>query len=171
MSGQDELIKVHVDLPNHWAVGGEAMWARPLGEDTYELHNVPFHAYDLNFLDVVEAVAAAPDLKPSVRRVVRRSGHRTLRVSFCDATPEPDRLPLLESLRELGASIEGATKKFFAVDITPEGDYPGVCDRLQAFEQQGLLEYETCEARVEGSFDDRPRPPQGGGAPESGGAP
>lgn len=29
----DELTKVYVDLPNHWAVGGESLWARPLGDD------------------------------------------------------------------------------------------------------------------------------------------
>jgi hypothetical protein len=29
-----------------------------------------------------------------------------------------------------------------------------VCDQLWAWEQEGLLEYETCEARVPGSFDE-----------------
>jgi hypothetical protein len=86
----DELTKAHVDLPNHWVVGGESMWARALGEDAYELQNVPFHAYDLNYLDVVEAVVASPDRKPSVIRVIRRSGHRTLRLFFKDSTPDPN---------------------------------------------------------------------------------
>src|SRR5689334_3280740 len=81
MTPKFPLTKVHVDLPNHWAVGGESMWARPLGGSAYEIHNVPFYAYDLSFLDVVEAIPANPTQKPSILRVIRRSGHRTLRSS------------------------------------------------------------------------------------------
>jgi hypothetical protein len=33
----DELTKVHVDLPNHWGTGGESLWARHLGGDLYHL--------------------------------------------------------------------------------------------------------------------------------------
>jgi hypothetical protein len=54
MSADDELTQVHIDLPNHWAVGGEAMWARALGGNRYRIENVPFYAYGLNFYDVVE---------------------------------------------------------------------------------------------------------------------
>ncbi len=168
MTPHDEpeaLSKLHVHLPNHWAVSGESMWAYPLGCNTYELRNVPFHAFGLNYLDVVEAVAARPELKPSILRVVRPSGHRTLRVIFPASTPEHDRVPLLESLQDLGASLEGATKSLFAIDIEPDGNYSSVCDRLKAWEDDGLLAYETCEARIEGSFDDAPAP-----SDESGGA-
>lgn len=156
----EELTKVHVNLPNHWAVGGEAMWARPLGDDTYELQNVPFYAYDLNFLDVVEARPSSPELKPSVLRVVRRSGHRTLRVIFPEATPGSKRIPLLDSLRDVGASLEGATNKVFAINVEPGGDYEAVRHRLDAWSKEGLLDYETCEARVDGSFDDGPGAPE-----------
>lgn len=152
------MMKLYVDLPNHWATGGESMWALPLGDDTYELHNVPFHAYDLNYLDVVEARSANPNHKPSVLRVVRRSGHRTLRVIFHASTPESDRIPLLESLGALGATFEGATESLFAIDVAPQGDYQGVRNRLDAWERDDLLGYEICEARVEGSFDDAPQP-------------
>ena len=38
------LVKIHVDLPNHWATGGESMWATPLGFDLYRIENVPFYA-------------------------------------------------------------------------------------------------------------------------------
>ena len=70
----DNLTKVHIDLPNHWGTGGESMWARALAEDRYEIRNVPFYAYGLNFLDVVLANSDDPDLKPEVRRVVQASG-------------------------------------------------------------------------------------------------
>ena len=41
-------------------------------------------------------------------------------------------------------------------NVEPEGDYAAVRAQLDEWEAAGLLEYETCEARVLGSFDDRP---------------
>ncbi|SRR6266516_3358187 len=156
MTPDDELTKIVVDLPNHWATGGEGMWAKPLGEDLYEVQNVPFYAYGLNFGDVVRAVQPAPNKKPVVSELVRAGGHRTLRVTFSDSLTESERLEHLCSLNDLKASFEGANKRYFAIDIEPDGDYEAVCDRLAAWEAQGPLEYETCEARVAGTFDDTP---------------
>ena len=119
-----------------------------------------FTRYGLNFLDVVEARSASPGQKPTVLRVVRRSGHRTLRLRFSDPALAPDRLRRLESLATLGAAFEGRDDVFFAIDVSPEGNYQAVCDRLAAWSGEGALDYETCEARVVGSFDDRPTDPQ-----------
>jgi hypothetical protein len=81
MAGDEDLVKVRVDLPNQPGNSGESMWARPLGGDLYELHNSPFYAYDFNYLDVVYAVSGNPDHKRLIIRVERRSGHRALRGS------------------------------------------------------------------------------------------
>jgi hypothetical protein len=67
-----------------------------------------------------------------------------LRIVFRDSTPEAERVPLVESLRDLQASFEGKTGKLFAIDVAPQGDYQAVCNRLNAWDQQGLREYETC---------------------------
>jgi hypothetical protein len=150
------LTKVHVDLPNHWAVGGESMWARELGASRYRIENVPFYAYDLNFYDVVEARALAPDEKPSVLRVVERSGHNTLRVIFDDALPEARMLELLKALEPLAVSFERSGEHYFALDLEPEASVDAVRDQLDIWEAEGMLEYETCEARVPGSFDGAP---------------
>jgi hypothetical protein len=156
---EESLTKVLVDLPNHWASGSESMWARPLGSDLYELRNVPVHAYGLNFLDVVEAVPSSSVDKPVVCRVVERGGHRTLRVMFAEACAQEKRLPMLSSLRVWGGSVEGATKTLFAIDVEPTGDFDAICARLWDWEKEGLLEYETCEERAPGSFDDAPEEP------------
>ena len=79
---EPELTRIRVDLPNHWWHKEELLWARPLGGDTYEIAKMPFCAYGLNCGDVVLATPDAPDLKPEVRSVLRRSGNRTLRMSF-----------------------------------------------------------------------------------------
>jgi hypothetical protein len=156
MEQQERLTKVYVALPNHWATGGESMWAVDLGGDLYELRNTPFHAYDLNFGDVVRAVSDAPDLKPEIREVVRRSGHQTLRVFFHKSVPEEKRLSLLHSLRSLSVSFEGANAAYFALDLEPDADIGRVRRELDDWTAEGWADYETCEARVTGSFDDRP---------------
>jgi hypothetical protein len=77
-------------------------------------------------------------------------------VIFEDGVGEAQRCELLDSLSELQASYEGATGRCFAIDVEPEGDYAEVRKRLDVWEAQGFLDYETCEARVAGSFDEEP---------------
>ena len=151
---EDSLTKVHIDLPHHWATGGESLWALPLGDDLYEIRNVPFHAYGLSWGDVVKAYSDDPDLKPEVREVVRTSGNRTLRVLFEEELNQERQDEILSSLQSLGLWWERATDKFVAIDVYPSSDYQAVCDKLWELEKKGLLSYETCEAREPGSFDD-----------------
>src|SRR5262245_41975625 len=115
------------------------MWARPTGANLYEIVNVPFYAYDLNYLDVVEAVEESPDKKPQVRRVVRRSGHRTIRLMFDEQVPVQDRVPLLESLKKFRADFEGATEALFALNIEPSGDYQAVRGQLDEWVKDAFL--------------------------------
>ena len=74
-------MKVHVSLPNHWMIGGESMWAEPLGNNIYRLENVPFFSYSLNFKDEVEAKPDEDGIL-EIEKVVKRSGNSTLRIIF-----------------------------------------------------------------------------------------
>ena len=154
----NDLTKVHIDLPNHWATGGESIWARALGENRFQIDNVPFYAYDLNHEDIVEAVPSAPNLKPSVLRVLQRSGHRTLRVFFAETIPEDECVNQLESLNSLHVTYERSTARYVALDLAPSSEMTKVRTRLDEWQAAGIAEYETCEARVPGSFDDVPQP-------------
>lgn len=157
MADDEHLTKVHINLPNHCATGGESVWARDLGGDLYELRNSPFHAYDLNFGDIVQATADHPELKPEVRCVVKRSGNRTLRVFFEKAATAKRQAQLLSTLKPLAVSYERATQHLVALDLEPEANVLQVRAVLDAWEQEGIGCYETCEARVPGSFDDAPQ--------------
>ena len=152
----DDLEKIHIDLPNHWAIGGESMWATHLGNDLYRIENVPFYAYGLNFLDIVHATPDSDETIPEIRKVVNPSGHRTYRVIFSQETHRDKQSELLESLMEFEATYERADKTLVAVDIKPSGDHLAVYDQLDKYADEGYLGFETCEARVEGSFDDLP---------------
>jgi len=151
-----DLVKVCVELPHHWWLKGESFWAQPLGNDRYRLENVPFCAYDLNFGDVVLATADSEGLKPEIRAVVERSGHQTLRISFCDQLSREAQEPIIAALQALGGELERANGQFLAIDIPPGVSVDALRDALDEQVDAGTLEYETCEARVPGSFDAAP---------------
>ncbi len=150
---EENLTKVHVDLPNNEDVGGESLWAEDLGGDLYRIRNIPFHAYGINFYDEVYAKAESEDLKPSVIKVKQPSGHKTLRVIFTDESSEEERVSRLKKLNKYKAYQENANGTLFAIDVEADGDYGAVCDALFEWENQKILSYETCEARKEGRFD------------------
>ena len=142
MSATDEeLVKVHIDLGDNPDAGGEAMFAKPLGNDLFELRNNPFHAYDFNFLDVVEAREDAPNLKPSVKRVVTRSGHRTIWLEFRETIPREDRVTLMNELHAWQAFFEGKDSIYFSIDVEPEGDYDRTLARIEEWRRAGKLKF------------------------------
>jgi hypothetical protein len=151
MATEERLVKLYVDLPEGETVGGESVWARPLGGDLFEIQNVPFVADDLHFNDVVRAVAPDPHSRPQVREVVRRSGHRTVRVLFAEHVSPRQQQEILGALDELRAGYERGTRRLVAVDVRPEGDYFGVCAYLGRCARAGLLEYEPTARAPRGS--------------------
>src|SRR5262249_51228047 len=135
MGAADEgLVKVFIEL-NDAPFETEFFWAKPLGGDEYQLRNSPWFAFDLHFYDVVRAVPDQPGEKPRIVGVVRRSGHKTLRVLFPPEVTEQERLDMLNSLHRWRAFHEHCNGTLYAVDVEPDGDYGAVCDQLWAWEQ------------------------------------
>ena len=107
MEDDSKLTKIwSLNLPGHWAVSGEGIWAKSLGEDLYQIDNIPFHAYGLNYGDIVKAVEPSPDLKPQVIEVVQPSGHRTLRIFFQNNLSEELQAPYLKEIKAMGVGVE-----------------------------------------------------------------
>jgi hypothetical protein len=88
--------------------------------------------------------------------VVERSGHRTIRVFFGPTVTEEELLRQLRSLNELQVTFERCNERYFALDLEPEAKIDVVRDRLDQLHAAGVLDYETCEARIDGSFDAAP---------------
>ena len=147
------LVKLHVDLPNHWAVGGESMWAKPLGENLYQIKNIPFFSYGLNYDDIVKAITEDSDLNPEIIEVVETSGHQTLRIIFTDDKSKAEHIAIIESIRNEHIGYEGWDEDQFTLNVTPLGNYDEFFDKLEELELQGILSFETCEQFIEGSFD------------------
>lgn len=148
------LEKIHIDLPNHWAVSGESMWATPLGNDLFRIENIPFHAYGLNYHDIVRATPDSEEFIPEIRELVEKSGHRTFHVNFEKQIKKNQQEQILSSLKILTISYERANSSYFSLDMKPEGNYQAIIDKLEELSNEGVLIFETCEERIEGSFDD-----------------
>ena len=123
---EDNLTKIHLDLPRNEEVGGESFWAEDLGNDLYRMRNTPFYAYGINFYDIVYAKAQSEDLKPSIFRVHEYGGHKTLRVIFLDDASVEERSSRLKELNRYKAYHENADGILFAIDVEPDGDYGAV---------------------------------------------
>ncbi len=149
--------KVHVDLPNHPWGKEESLRAKALGADAFEIESIPMFAYGLNHGDVVLATPNAQDSKPVIRSVLRRSGNQTLRMSFCDRLSDGEQLPVIAALQSMGAELERVNAQFVRMTIPQTIDLKVVRDYLVTQQSSGVLEFENCEERVAGSFDDRPR--------------
>ncbi len=120
MSEEAELVKVHFTLEEpEMGVGGESLWAAPVGGNLYELRNSPWHVRTVNWLDVVEAISEDENQWPEFVRVEKRSGHRTVHLYIFDESPDK-REEILNRCHELGASYEGMNKKMYAFDFAPE---------------------------------------------------
>lgn len=100
----------------------ETLWATALGDDKYALDNSPFYAYAVSWKDVVYAPVDPDDGRPTFERVVKKSGHCTVRIKF--DPPVQDGNPsdlVLQGLVSLGCSYEGANRSYMAIDIPDKG--------------------------------------------------
>jgi len=101
------LVKIEIELSPPAREDNfqtESLWAKPVGDDLFEVASVPFLEYNLNLGDTVSCnVEAHP---PRVLRVVRRSGQETLRLIFLESATDKDIRSAVQHLRSVGAVIE-----------------------------------------------------------------
>ena len=98
----------------------ETLWATKLSDNTYKLDNSPFYAYNVSWEDIIEAASEGVDSFPVFKRVIKKSGNKTVRIIF--DSPLAERNPLdkrMEKLTKLGCTFEGANPKYIALNIPP----------------------------------------------------
>ena len=102
----------------------ETVWAKPLGNNKYILDNLPFFAYGLSWQDLVEACPDSDGVL-EFKKIVEKSGHKTVRVINVEGEISNDFMELITSI---GCGIEGATRKFIAIDIPEDVEVDKVID-------------------------------------------
>jgi hypothetical protein len=109
----------------------ETLWAHDLGRDRYRLANCPFYAYGVSWQDVVHAPFDPQEGFPTFQRVLEKSGNRTIRIVFDDASVESGKSEsLLDGIMALGCDYEGATKTYLSLNIPPDVDLNAVVEFL-----------------------------------------
>ncbi|MBD1864417.1 MULTISPECIES: DUF4265 domain-containing protein [Trichocoleus] len=136
---EPKLVKIVYILPeDDESAAGEGLWAYALGDQLYELQNIPVCARHLNVEDIVRC-EELPGERPLIKELVRRSGNQTLRVIFSDEAPEDDCVDIIIELRQRGIQYEKPAFKCYMFNIPPDSDYEWARDFLRAKEEEGLL--------------------------------
>jgi len=128
-------------------IGGESLWAAPVGPNLYELRNSPWHVRTVNWLDVVEAVPEAEDQRPEFVRVHRRSGHRTIHVYILnDGQNRNDEI--LKQCNELGCTYEGMDNRMYALDSPPGIDINPAIEYLRSLREASVADWRMNESEM-----------------------
>ena len=128
----------------------ETLWAERVGPDLYRLHNSPFWAYGVSWLDVVEAHPDA-DGQLVMSRVATKAGHRTIRVIFNVGVDESrEAKAVIDGVVALGASYEGMNPRYLAIDIPPGVELMQVAHYLT----QHRVQWEHADPRYSDLYSD-----------------
>jgi hypothetical protein len=125
MAEDPKLVKVELHGEDDEV---ETLWAFDLGNGRYKLDNTPWYAYGVSTGDVIEAQREDPGGFLIFRRVVEKSGYRTIRI----ASDEDFSDDLLYEIQGLGCSFEGANRRYIAVDVPAAVDLSTVAEFLTA---------------------------------------
>lgn len=135
----DNLVKVHFDLPEpDMGTSGESLWAAPVGSNLYELRNSPWHARNVNWLDVVEAISRNEDEWPEFVRVHKRSGHRTVHLYILDAG-KSRKQEILDDCNRLGSTYENMDDRMYALDFAPGIDLAPAIEYLESLDTDNIV--------------------------------
>ncbi|CAM5236949.1 hypothetical protein GCM10010329_78950 [Streptomyces spiroverticillatus] len=130
---------IHADLSDGLDNCREQLWTRQLTEDTFEVACLPFFTYGICYRDVVTI-----DSNHLVTRVVRKSGHRTLRVALAVGHADRDQVHELLHGKAVDAGLphEWLQGTYLAVDLPPGSDEAFLVEVLEPLAQTGTLHWE-----------------------------
>lgn len=136
-----DLVKVLFHPNDDHYTTPETLWAKPLGDGTYQLRNTPFYFYGASFEDVVRA-APASDGMLEFQEVVERSGSSTYRIMVREGVEQEQFDSFWQPLGEIGCSLERAKGRFYAVDVPPGADLDQATALFTKGEADGIWDWE-----------------------------
>jgi hypothetical protein len=132
------LVHLEQDEDDYPPTTEESLWVLPLGEGLFQVDNIPFFALDLALEDVV--TADPEDGVWRFRRVVRHSGHATLRLLVYEVAEVP---VVIERFAGLGCLCERShIPGLIALDVPPSTPWTEVKRLLLEGEAEERWGYE-----------------------------
>jgi hypothetical protein len=132
------VFRLERDKDGYPPVDQESVWAYDLGNDEYEIGNIPFYAPLVSLGDVVSAHVYNGEL--FAESWIRGSGNSTVRVILLQ--DDKDMEPLRAELKALGCSSERSSARYVAVNVPPEVSFRAVQTILKRGAAQGRWGYE-----------------------------
>lgn len=130
-------LRVHISDAR---IESELFFAKPLGNDLYEVRSIPLLADEIDFGDVVRARDDGTDATLRVVEVVKKSGHRSITVTFESSVTLEQQAVLLSEMKLYRCGYQRGGSHLVILDIEPEGDAERVDDMLDAWGARGLVE-------------------------------
>jgi allophanate hydrolase subunit 1 len=132
------LVKINrVEGDRHTSV---TTWAKPLGDDLYEIRRPLDLITGFDVGDVVRAVSE--ETIPLVIELVQRGGYRTLHVAFAKGVAVARQRTVLNELKKWHATHEMAFDRFYTIVVFPQGNYEAICEYLKTLVRASVLRYE-----------------------------
>ena len=122
----------------------EVPWALALADNQYQLKNFPFFFYGLSFDDIFEALPTqVDDPRPYFTRIMKKSGHRTIRISFENSVQDSaESQNILTTLSKMGCGSEGSDGTcFFVINIQHHCNFEEICAYLTSSDVEFLWEH------------------------------
>ena len=139
MTSEEGLVKIAAPLVAVGQWKHETLWALPLGEDRFQLRNIPWMRDDLHVGDVVRCETGSTGL-PEIVELVERSGHDTLHLIFTERADDSLREEVLERVERTVGYTERAGEDAWAVDVNPGTDLLDALEYLGGLQAEGYLE-------------------------------
>lgn len=137
------LFRFHSNVLDQETV--ETMWAIIVDENKglYKLDSIPFYAPLVATDDIVFAEFDEQEQMLTYRKTVEYSGNSTIQVALMDKTMDINNIRDL--FKELGCVSEGATDRYFSMEIPSSVDYKIIKEKLDSLEMQEIIGYaEPC---------------------------
>jgi hypothetical protein len=113
------FFKLEQDAEGYPPFAEESMWAKSVGNDTFELDNIPFYASEATLGDVVKVVRDDGILY--FDSLVKESGNALVRIIFYH---DDDVQKVRKELEELGCESElSHNPRYIAVNVPREVNY------------------------------------------------
>lgn len=134
-AAQEKLVKVVLvqEYEDSDEADIETPWALDLGNHHYQLKNFPFFFYGLSFNDIFEAKCLHDDdPRPYFVKVIKKSGHRTVRIFLKNSIKESiAAAQVLSQLNALHCGYEGNGDRIFVINIQPHCDFNAVMNLIE----------------------------------------
>lgn len=135
--GYSQVVYEDASDQTHGRAEQELLWSKHLGDDLYQLENVPL-IQELTLHDVVRCQERPAEL-PRIMEVVRRSGNRTLRVKFRPEIPVETMQKVTKELLAHHICSEKVGPTQFLYNVEPSDDYEWIVHYLESKQDEGLL--------------------------------